>query len=248
MIQKNILNPLPNPAAVVQRSGVRFTVLTSRLIRLEWAEDGAFQDQASFVFLHRHLPTPEFTVTTAEGWLEIRTSHLTLRYREASGAFSAENLSIHFSLNGQTVTWRPGTPDVQNLRGTTRTLDRVKGATSLEEGILSRAGWTLIDDSERPLFDHADWPWVQSRPQKVAYDWYFFGYGHAYKEALGDFVRVAGRIPLPPRYAFGAWWSRYWPDTDQELKELVEEFERYDVPLDVLVVDMDWTSTLRSSG
>jgi len=21
---------------------------------------------------------------------------------------------------------------------------------------------------------------------------------------------VAGRIPLPPRFAFGAWWSRYW--------------------------------------
>jgi len=30
-------------------------------------------------------------------------------------------------------------------------------------------------------------------------DWYFFGYGHDYYKALGDYVRVAGRIPLPPR-------------------------------------------------
>ena len=48
-------------------------------------------------------------------------------------------------------------------------------------------------------------------------DWYFFGYGHDYRKALGDYVRVAGRIPLPPRFAFGAWWSRYWSYSDQEL-------------------------------
>ena len=71
-------------------------------------------------------------------------------------------------------------------------------------------------------------------------DWYFFGYGHDYRKALGDFVRVAGRIPLPPRFAFGAWWSRYWAYSDQELDELVRGFRENDTPLDVLVIDMDW--------
>jgi hypothetical protein len=51
---------------------------------------------------------------------------------------------------------------------------------------------------------------------------------------MGDYVRVAGRIPLPPRFAFGAWWSRYWDYTDQELDELVQGFHENDVPLDVL--------------
>lgn len=76
-------------------------------------------------------------------------------------------------------------------------------------------------------------------------DWYFFGYGHEYKQALGDFVKVAGRIPLPPRFAFGAWWSRYWAYSDQEFEELVQGFRRNDVPLDVLVIDMDWHPTFR---
>jgi alpha-glucosidase (family GH31 glycosyl hydrolase) len=71
-------------------------------------------------------------------------------------------------------------------------------------------------------------------------DWYFFGYGHDYKLALGDFTRVAGRIPLPPRFAFGAWWSRYWAYTDQELSDLVDQARSNNVPLDVLVIDMDW--------
>ncbi len=73
-----------------------------------------------------------------------------------------------------------------------------------------------------------------------ALDWYFFGYGHDYKLALYDFTRVAGKIPLPPRYAFGLWWSRYWAYSDAELRELVAEFKQHDVPLDVLVIDMDW--------
>ena len=51
---------------------------------------------------------------------------------------------------------------------------------------------------------------------------------------------VAGRIPLPPRFAFGAWWSRYWDYTDQELDELIQGFHENDVPLDVFVIDMGW--------
>lgn len=48
---------------------------------------------------------------------------------------------------------------------------------------------------------------------------------------------------MPPRYAFGYWWSRYWDYSDRELKTLVENFESYDIPLDVLVVDMGWHRT-----
>jgi alpha-glucosidase len=74
-------------------------------------------------------------------------------------------------------------------------------------------------------------------------DLYFFGYGHDYKRALGDYVRVAGRIPLPPRYAFGTWWSRYWAYSDQELRDLVTGFHQNSVPFDVFVIDMDWHKT-----
>ena len=124
-----------------------------------------------------------------------------------------------------------------------RTLDGVKGATSLEPGLVSRDGWVVVDDSARPLFDDSDWPWVVERPKREALDWYMFGHGHDYKAALGDFVRVAGRIPMPPRFAFGTWWSRYWSYSDREFMDLVGEFESHDVPLDVLVIDMDWHLT-----
>ena len=35
-----------------------------------------------------------------------------------------------------------------------------------------------------------------------------------YQGALEDFTKVAGKIPLPPRYAFGVFYSRYWAYSD----------------------------------
>ena len=236
-------NPLPNPAAVVRDGNARFIVLTPQLIRLEWSADGTFEDKASLVFINRNLPGPSFTTREDGGWLDLRTGKLTLRYKKGGGKFEADNLEVAFQLDGKTVTWRPGMEDKGNLKGTIRTLDGVKGSAALEPGLVSRDGWVLVDDSERPLLDRSDWPWVVTRPRADRQDYYLFAYGHDYKMALHDYTVVAGRIPMPPRFAFGLWWSRYWAYTDEEFRDLVHQFEMFNVPLDVLVIDMDWHQT-----
>ena len=48
---------------------------------------------------------------------------------------------------------------------------------------------------------------------------------------------------MPPQFAFGAWWSRYWSYTDQEFDKLIQGFRTHETPLDVLVIDMDWHPT-----
>ena len=241
-------NPVAAPGAVVVRDQVRFTVLTPRTVRMEWAPRGRFEDHASLVFVNRRLPVPEYSVKEEEGWLHLKTKVLDLFYRLGSGKFSAGNLRIEFSMDGRKKVWRPGMPNRGNLQGTTRTLDNCEANINLGtgrpidlgQGLVSRDGWVLIDDSKRPIFDRSDWPWVQVRPEKNAQDWYFFAYGFNYKAALHDFILIAGRVPIPPRFAFGIWWSRYWEFSDSELRELVEGFRQRNLPLDVLVVDIDW--------
>jgi alpha-glucosidase (family GH31 glycosyl hydrolase) len=251
-------DPVADPRAVVTTAHARFTILTPQLIRMEWAADGKFEDHASLVFLNRRLPVPEFTHEFAAdgGRTVIQTSVLKLVYTpgKSDGRFAPENLGITFNLNGNEIIWKPGMADTGNLFGTTRTLDRVQGSdVQLEPGLISRDGWTIVDDSTRQLFDSDDfsfpagerspWPWVTARPAGERQDWYFFGYGHDYKRALYDYTRVAGKIPLPPRFAFGAWWSRYWSYTDQQFNQLVRGFHQHDTPLDVLVIDIDWHPT-----
>ena len=251
-------DPVADPRAVVTTGHARFTILAPQLIRMEWAADGKFEDHASLVFLNRRLPVPEFTHESAPDGTRtsIQTSTLKLVYTpgNSDGKFAPDNLSITFNLNGKEIIWRPGMVDTGNLLGTTRTLDRVQGSdVQLEPGLISRDGWTVVDDSTRQLFDSDDfsfvegersrWPWVTPRPAGERQDLYFFGYGHDYKGALYDFTRVAGKIPLPPRFAFGAWWSRYWSYTDQQFNQLIRGFHQHDTPLDVLVIDIDWHPT-----
>ncbi len=236
-------NPVADPRAVVTVGNARFSVLTPQLIRLEWAADGKFEDRPSLIFINRRLPVPKFTTRSDAEWFVLETDNLTLRYRKAGGRFDSTNLEIAFVVAGTHRTWRPGMTNEANLGGTIRTLDGVKGAIPLAPGLLSRDGWAIIDDSSAPLFDDSDWPWVTRRAYGERQDFCFLGYGHEYKKALGDFITVAGRIPLPPRYVFGLWWSRYWSYTDQELRELIQQFETFNIPLDVLVVDMDWHLT-----
>ncbi len=232
-------NSLANPEAVVKETKVRFTVLTSSLIRMEWAPDDSFEDRQSFVFVNRNLPVPRFSTKKENGWLILATDDLILKYKTGSGKFTSDNLLVEFSVGGEKSTWYPGMRDTANLRGTTRTLDGVSGACPIGKGILSRDGWALIDDSAGLLFDGPD-DWATSRDKSEAQDWYFFGHGHKYTRALYDYTQVAGKIPLPPRYVFGTWWSRYWDYTDEELKDLVRDFDKHEVPLDVLVIDMGW--------
>jgi alpha-glucosidase (family GH31 glycosyl hydrolase) len=250
-------DPIANPHASVRIGSARFTILTPYLIRMEWVPDGKFEDRPSLVFLNRKLPVSPFThETAADGTTVIRTRALTLVYApgKSDGKFTAENLNISFKLGEKEIVWKPGLADTGNLLGTTRTLDGVRGSdVGLEPGLISRDGWTVVDDSARLLFDSADfsfprgeqspWPWVVRRASGERQDWYFFGYGHDFKRALYDFTQLAGKIPLPPRFAFGAWWSRYWSYTDLEFEQLIHEFHTHQTPLDVLVIDMDWHPT-----
>lgn len=238
-----------DPKAEVTAGHARFTVLTPEMVRMEWSVDGKFEDRPSFVFLNRKLAVPEFKVTHKGKALSIETSALTLRYVPAGiGKFSATDLTVTLKaglMKSGPVVWHAGMQDTGNLEGTTRTLDGALGGKTREPmgpGLVSKDGWTVVDDSARPLFDSDDftfkqgeqgeWPWVVTRTGADRQDWYFFGYGHEYRKALADYVKVAGRIPLPPRFAFGAWWSRYWAYSDQELDGLVDGFRENNTPLE----------------
>lgn len=246
-------NPVADEAAVVTFGNARFTVLTSRLVRMEWAEDGQFEDRASLAVVNRRLEVPAFKVNRSSRKLVIKTADLTLTYL-GGGEFTSENLSVSFRMGAKnTVTWRPGADDSGNLMGTTRTLDGCSGADHIntqkdpwEKGILSRDGWAVIDESDRQVFEavDSDWKnWVAVRPEGRRQDLYIFAYGHDYKAALADFAKVAGRIPLPPKYMFGYWWSRYWQYSDFEFVSLAKEIRSHNIPIDIMVIDMDWHET-----
>lgn len=248
-------DPKADPEAEVRSGNLRITVLTPQMVRIEWSDSARFEDRATLAVVNRRLPVPAFKVRETSGKLTVTTDSMTLTYRK-TGRPSADNLRIDYLLNGERRSWRPEQSDGANLMGTARTLDGADGSklqSPLEEGLLSRDGWHVIDESRRHLLlpDDSRWEeWVAERPDSTCIDWYVMVYGHDYKGALRDFTRISGRIPLPPKYAFGYWWSRYWQYSDNEFVDLARMLRSLDIPIDVMIVDMDWHETwgLSSSG
>jgi alpha-glucosidase (family GH31 glycosyl hydrolase) len=276
--------------------------------------------------VNRRFEVPAFTssVTGSSGsGLRIETSQFLLQYE--GGSFTAASLKLKVKATGEV--WAPGAAATGSLHGTIRTLDRVGSPLGLAckqaahvndshcvEGLLSKSGWALLDDSLGARWDDssAAWPWslgpaeplpVVSKGGKVGEgvcstagwdryqcifgnkvdrglceslgccfdeqaaghanghaamwnyvpwcyhpshtaaapgysDLYLFARGRDYKATLADFRQLSGPVPQLPRYALGPMYSRWMGYHDFEEREIVATYDRNNVPLDVMIVDM----------
>lgn len=132
------------------------------------------------------------------------------------------------------------------LGGYRRGLDGVTGAGAAPvttPGLLNRDGWYLLDDSPSALYDLAAKK-VRPRPARGGspyQDGYVFGYGHDYKQGLGDLATLTGPPALLPTWAYGVWYSEYIDRTAADYQdEILPAFRAEGVPLDVLVTDTDF--------
>lgn len=237
------------PERVVQGDRWRISILGEALIRLEWSDDNIFEDAATQMAVCRDFGKEvQFDMSEQDGRMVIDTPSLHLVYDRQP--FSKEGLSIVVKgvPGSQFNTWHYGDAQSGNLGGTARTLDFADGPVRLDAGVASRDGWAVIDDSASNIVVDADTvngipnpykAWVMPRSHRET-DIYFFGYGHRYIEAVRDFCRLAGPMPLLPRYALGNWWSRFYRYTQDSYLELMDRFEEEGVPFTAAVIDMDW--------
>ncbi len=233
-------DPVAPAANQVVGEHYRITVLTPRLLRLEYSPTGRFEDRATQLVLHRDLGPVDFRVVRDATGLHLFTEALTLDYDE--GPFSPSGLTVRiaggpgyhsewrYGIRFEPSIWQPG-----NLGGTARTLDGIDGSLPLEDGLVSTTGYAILPDATLALSDG----WVAPRTGGNT-DLYYFGYGWDPAGAVRDFYRLTGAQPLLPRWAFGNWWSRYYAYTAEEYQQLVERFESENLPFSVAVVDMDW--------
>ena len=231
------LSPVAHDAAVVQGDQYRITVLTTGLVRIEWAEDGRFEDRASTFALHRDLPVPEFRVVNGAEVVEVVSDRFHVTYDRRRPSASGLKVDFVGGITAWHSTWRFGDEDA-SLHGTARTLDVVDGRTPLGPGIVAEGGVAVLDDSASFLLTEDGW--VAPRLDGDRFDLYVFTYGHDFTGALDAFYAVSGDQPLLPRWALGNWWSRYHRYSADEYLTLLDQFDREGVRFSVAVIDMDW--------
>ena len=230
-------NPVADKRAIVKGEEYRFTILTDKLIRIEYAKDGSFEDRQTQVVVNRFFPVPEYSVKENDGTIKIETSCMQLTYY--GGRFTENSLNVRFRGKMNQLCFQPvwyfGTA-TNALPGTLRTLDCANGEKTLPKSIMSRSSVTVLDDSKSlALVDDC-----LSERNADNIDMYIFAYPRDYKACLNAYYTLTGKTPLLPRFALGNWWSRYYKYTDNEYLALMKKFEKENIPLSVAVIDMDW--------
>lgn len=213
---------------IVIRNDVRFSLITERLLRVEIDKTGHFTDEPTQTVVCRNFSAPEFRIVEDGNILIIITTKTIFKYDTKAHKMIGISLK-----DGKSLTeYSSG-----NLKGTYRTLDQVNGAVALGDGVMSRNGVAVIDDT-LSLILNPDGTIGERR--KTEKDEYYFAYNHDYRACLSDFFKLCGKVPLVPRYCLGNWWSRYKAYTQEEYLSLMDEFIDRKIPITVATVDMDW--------
>lgn len=228
------MRPLADKDKMVVGKDYRFTVLTDRLLRLEYDPSGKFEDRASQSVFFRDFPKNDFSYELKDGILTLKTECLMLTYNTLGGQFE-DNLKIKLLVEPASQ-WEFG-DYFEDLGGTRKTLDTVNGALPLGHGVCSRNGFSVLDDTDSMIIEDDGWVNLRNPDTK---DVYFFGYSFNYLDAVKDYYRLTGAPPMLPAYALGNWWSRYYAYTAEEYLNLMDKFKAENVPFSVGVIDMDW--------
>lgn len=225
---------------IIKGEKYRFTVLSERLIRMEYSKDGVFEDRPTELVWYRNMPKVNFSVKQDKNYLEITTSYFRLTYKKNKPFYggkinSMSNLRVEL-LNSDKI-WYYGHPEVRNYGAPGISLDDSEGKLKLKKGLYSVDGFSSIDDSKSNIFgEHGE---VIKRDSENI-DLYLFMYLKDFAYCLKDYYMITGSPALIPRYALGNWWSRNVDYDDRSLKDLIDNFENHEIPLSVVLLDKDW--------
>lgn len=216
---------------------VRITPLSEHLVRLEVQGPHGFEDRPTFLVVDRGAQPAAVQVEHRR-----ESTHVLSRLYEVvvpHGAASLRDVVVRSPASGKPI-WaasddvpaRPPWPDPVNpgwawaVADSPRVVPPAWGACPPPADYLASrdahghvSGWDLTNDAP---------------------DVYVFVHMGDLALWRREFLRLTGPIPLPPLWAFGFWHSLYYPYTDREALQTMDEYRARGFPLDVFVVDTDW--------
>ncbi len=231
----NLESLIANPKSIIKGEKYRITVLTERLIRLEYSLDGNFEDGKTEIITNRNLPPVKFDLKQDNNILIIQTNYFKLTYLkeksfDAGKVNPANNLKVEL-LNTDKF-WYHNHPEIRNFKIPSGNLAEEITAS---KGLYSEDGIASIDDSKSYIFKEGK---IYKNENRI--DTYLFMYNNDFEKALEDYYKVTGYPALLPRYALGNWWSRNIDYNDLTLKQLVDTFEQEEIPLSIVLLNKNW--------
>jgi len=68
----------------------------------------------------------------------------------------------------------------------------------------------------------------------------YFIYGPKFKDIINLYTDLTGKSPVPPKWSFGLWMSKFGYKNRKEVEEVCERLRKEDIPCDVIQIDPFW--------
>ena len=206
--------------------GFRIQFLANGIVRIEYANDGKFCDQETFFVPARNFEGGvDFTAQNVRGGVRLVFGGYELLLPRGKRGMSGVVLSRagkavyrcrDLSNTGELPPPQK-TPEVYALSDIPRI--RIPAGGYTYRGELENSGYVI---------------------EKDVIDVYLLLCGRDAKKLRRLYVQLTGRCPLVRLSVLGAWNSKYYKYSEASAKQVICDYEKYDIPLDHMVIDTDW--------
>ena len=235
-------NAVVNKENVIQGKKYRFSLLTDRLVRLEYSPNGKFEDRPTNRVVYRAFDKVKYTVTKSETLMQVVTTYFTINYdmeKSFVGSKVTPGSTLKITLNNTDRSWYYNHPDARNFGTITYSLDDFKGKLKYDKGLYSTDGFAYIDDSDSLVID-SQGNFIQREDKEM--DLYVFIYKKDLGLCLQDYFKLTGYPLMLPRYAFGNCWYKDAKYNTEDIVDVVTKFREGDIPLSVFMLGNKWHS------
>lgn len=211
----------------------RITVLTPRLVRLEYTPSGKFIDAPTALVVNRAFKPVPYSITESDTLLQLDTSIFTITYVKDKN-FNATNLGSNLKavINNTNIEWQMNSTEAKNLRGINYSIDSSKNGVVLDTGLYSLDGYAVVYD-KTPYLNEDD---VFEDREPLSQDIYLFMYNKDFQGCLMDYFTLTGYPNLIPRCALGAWWYKNENYTSDDVIKLVDRFNKDNIPISIFLL------------
>ena len=255
-------NNVSKPQTIFQGGFYRITIMSDLLVRLEFSEEGYFEDRLTELVKNRNFPVPQMKVEQNERYLEVTTKYFRLHYEKEKSfngnKYSPDSVLRIKLLDAQNKEWYFNHPEARNYGGINVNLDKtidpfieqdeVKDLKQLkrkfensligkEKGLYSTDGFVSLDDSHSNFIEEDGSITINDKKRT---DIYVFLYNKDFGNCLQNYYMLTGMPPLIPRYALGIWWNKADYYNFNDIAEIINQFSKNKIPLSVLLLGDNW--------
>ena len=207
----------------IKCGNVRVQLLSNDIVHLEYAKDGQFCDENTF-FIPNKKGYAKNTVVFTQEENVIRFGEYELLIPENAKSLSG----VRLEKNGKKVYSYKKLANSGELPP----LDKMPEVFAISDTpriIIPEGGYSVERKGEYTVEENVQ-------------DVYLLLCNKNAKKLRKLYVELTGKPELVRLSTLGGWNSKYYAYTEEEAKQVILDYEKHNVPLDVMVIDTDWRS------